>query len=59
MVFTILYMTNILSILASGLTLSLLAAWADIRTMAPAPSFRVLALAAVMVPAHIQHQIII
>lgn len=38
------------NILARGFTFSLSAAFSDIRTTAPAPSFSVLALAAVMVP---------
>lgn len=46
------------AILASGLTLSLLAASAVIRTTAAAPSFSVLALAAVTVPKSInEHEV--
>lgn len=43
-------MVNLQTILAKGVTLSLLAASAVIKTKAAAPSFSVLALAAVTVP---------
>lgn len=44
------FLKSLQTILASGVTLSLFAASAVIRTSAAAPSFSVLALAAVTVP---------